>query len=157
MSKNYVLTKTTPNEVLFNLHPISNMGLTRRIYLTKSNPKVALPEDWALGVFQDEGVYAMYKQGYFTFDDNESIVKAAYENGVYFDEKLDFEPASVQRDSEILDALRKGNRAEIIALAEKYGNSLVQDVAIANLGELSQAVIKMLENILKVQLVVDGE
>lgn len=157
MSKNYVLTKTTPNEVLFNLHPVSNMGLTRRIYLTKNNPKVALPEDWALGVFQDEGVYTMYKNGYFTFDDNESIAKAAYENGVYFDDKLDFEPASIDRDKIILEALHKGNRTEILSLVDKYGNGLVQDVAIANLGDLSQAVIKMLENILKVQLVVDGE
>lgn len=157
MSKNYVLTKTTPNDVLFNLHPVSNMALTRKIYLTNLKPKVALPEDWALGIFQDEGIYEMYRKGYFTFDDNDGIVKAAFEAGVYFGETLDFEPSNENRVKEILAVLKEGNRSKILDAIEKYDASTVQDVAIANLGDLSQAVVKMLENILKVQLVVDGE
>ena len=68
--KYYTLIKVTPNDVLFDLHPISNIGLTRRIYLDKNKTKQPLPLDWALGVFQDDGVYSLYKQGAFTFDDN---------------------------------------------------------------------------------------
>lgn len=157
MSKNYILTKTTPNDILFNLHPVSNMALTRRIYLTNLKPKIALPEDWALGVFQDEGVYEMYRKGFFTFDDNESIVKAAFEAGVYFGDSLDFEPSTEDKVKNIVAVLKEGNRSKILEAIKQYDAATVQDVAIANLGELSQAVVKMLENILKVQLVVDGE
>lgn len=155
--KNYKLIKTSPNEVLIELHPISNMALTRRIHLTNKAPQCALPEDWALGIFQDSALYQMYKMGYITFDDNDSIVKAAYENGVYFGEALDFTPAKPNRSEEILTILKTGNRRNIENALTTYGAELIRDVAIANIGGLTQNVIAMLENLLNVQLIPDGE
>lgn len=155
--KNYKIIKVTPNEVLFDLHPVSNMGLTRRIHLTNAVSQYALPEDWALGIFQDDAVFKLYKQGAFTFDDNESIAKAAFENGVYFGETFDFTPASPKRSEEILTILKTGNRRNIEACIQKYGASEVRDVAMSQAGVLTQNVISMLENVLNIQLIADGD
>lgn len=149
---NYIIKKTTPNDVLFMLHPIDNPMMTKKIFLTKRQPQVALPEDWALGVFFDTEVYNMFRKGLFTFNDNDAIVKAAQEKGVYFDDHLDFTPASENDNKIILETLKRGNRSEIVGCIEKYTESKVKDVAIANVDTLSNGVVKMLESVFKVQL-----
>lgn len=153
--KYYTLIKVTSNDVLFNLHPISNISLTRRIFLNSGKVKQPLPLDWALGVFQDDGIYNLYKQGAFTFDDNEGIVKDAFAAGVYFDDKLDFTPAKPDDSNEIFATLKAGNRANILALIEEKGKQRVQDVAAVHVNELTQGVVRMLESILNVQLILD--
>ena len=157
MAQSYKIIKVTPNEVLFDLHPVSNMALTRRIHLTNQTPQYALPEDWALGIFQDSAVFNMYRKGVFTFDKNEEIAKAAYENGVYFGDTFDFEPAKPNRAEEILKVLKAGNRKNIQDAISTYGIEEVRDVTLANIGDLTQNVINMLEQILNMQLVVDKD
>lgn len=149
--KNYVLYKTTPMSVLFILHPYSNPGLQRRVYLTDQNPKVALPQDWALGVFQDEEVFRLFRNKCITFDNNEGITKAAFEAGVYFEE-LDFKPAEIDRSEKILATIKAGNHSKILKVIEEEGKDVVAQVAAKHLGELSTTIVKMLESALKVQL-----
>jgi hypothetical protein len=156
-NQNFTIIKTVPGTVLFSLHPISNPSLQRLIKLTAKNPKQALPVDWAMGVFADPGVYSLYESKAFTFDDNEGAVKTAFEKGVYFDDKLDFEPAPQDLTNVIFSILQGGNRAAILKSIEDYGNDLVKDVAIAKANDLTQSVIRMLENIFKIQLTIDGE
>lgn len=156
-NQNFTIIKTVPGTVLFSLRPISNPSLQRLIKLTAKNPKQALPVDWAMGVFADPGVYSLYENKAFTFDDNESAVKMAFEQGVYFDDKLDFEPAPQDLTNVIFSILQGGNRAAILKSIEDYGNDLVKDVAIAKANDLTQSVIRMLENIFKIQLTIDGE
>lgn len=153
--KYYTIIKVIPNNVLFDLHPLLNSQMTRHIFLTNSAPKQILPLEWALGVFQDPDVYNMYKKGYFTFDDNESIVKDAFEAGVYFGEELDFTPAKANQSGEILEILKAGNRANILKAIDNYGKDVVKDVAITYVDNLTQGVISMLENVLNTQLVLD--
>lgn len=155
--KNFVLVKTTPNDVLFRLHPIDNPSLTKKIHLTKAAPKVALPINWALGVFFSEEVYNMYRKGLFTFNDNEAIVKLAVEQGVYFDDTLDFIPAKPDDGKVIEDTLMKGNRANILNCIKTYGEDRVKEVAIAKVNTLPLTIVKMLENIFKVQLVMEED
>lgn len=154
-NKNYILIKVAPQDVLFDIHPISNAGLTRRIHLSAKNTKQALPRDWALGIFQDDGAFQMYKQGIFTFDDNDSIVKDAFEAGVYFDEALDFTPAKPDQNKEILEVLKEGNRMNIANLIKNRGADTVKDVAILNLKDLTQGVVSYLEDMLHTQFVID--
>ena len=156
-NQNFQIIKTVPGTVLFMVHPVSNPMLSRRILLTDQNPKQSLPLDWALGVFADSGAYALYKNKAFTFDHNEALVKAAFEAGVYFDDKLDFEPARVNRTDAIFATLKSGNRSSIMQIVEKEGVDAVKEVAIAKTNDLTTSVVKMLENILKIQLTVDGE
>jgi len=156
-NKYFILTKVTPHDVLFDLHPISNVGLTRRIFLNDKKTQQSLPLDWALGIFQDDGLYSMYKQGIFTFNDNDGIVKEAFAHGVYFDDKLDFVPAKPDDSMEILTALKAGNRANIMKMIDEKGKDKIRDIASLNVNDLSQGVVSMLENILNTQLVLDEQ
>ena len=151
---NYIITKTSPNDVLFTLHPLSNPSLSKVVHLTKRMPKQALPEDWALGVFFNSNLYNMYKKGLFTFDKNDELVKAAIANNVYFDEVLDFTPAKETIERDILTILKAGNRSNILKAIDKHGKDFVKDVAIANVSELTNAVTNMLEEMFKISLIV---
>lgn len=155
--KVFKIKKTTPGNVLFILHPISNPMLTKEIYLTDRRPFQFLPMDWALGIFMDDGNYRLYKKGMFTFENNDELVKAAYEAGVYFDEKLDFTPVKEDNDKEILAILKSGNRASIDKAIKDFGRDLIIKVAASNVDNISTGVVRMLESLLKVQLVIDNE
>ena len=155
--KNFTIIKTVPGTVLFSIHPISNPSLTRIIILSDKNPKQALPVDWAMGIFADPGLYTLYQDKKFTFDNNENAVKTAFEMGVYFDDKLDFTPAQPDRTDAIFATLSGGNRAAIMGIIESDGLDAVKNVAITRANELTTGVVKMLEQIFKIQLTVDGE
>lgn len=148
------IKKTRPGTVIFALTPVSNPNLTRVVSLTEHSPSVNLPIDWALGVFTDEALYGMYKQGYFSFDKNKELVKEAQRQGVFFDEVLDFVPAE-DHSAEILTILKKGMRSELEAAEKKFGKELVKDVAIDKLSELPVGIVNLLEQRYNIQLTID--
>jgi len=154
--KNFVLIKTTPGDVLFTISSISNPALKREIFLTKKHPQQPLPLDWALSIIADQSLYLMYKKGVFTFNDNESLAKIAYQQGYLFDEGFDFKPASVNDEKDILAALKMGTKSKIEAAIKDFGAEKVREVAVANLGGLTQNVIQVLEKTFNIQLVMDG-
>ena len=75
--KSFILKKTTAGEVFTYVSPMSNPTVSRVIHLTDRVPQQILPLDWALGFIIDQGNYSLYKKGYVTFDDNDSLAKAA--------------------------------------------------------------------------------
>ena len=154
--KVYKMKKVIPGDLLIMLHPLSNPMISREVFLTDRNPNQMLPLDWALGVFMDNGIYNMYKNGIFTFENNEALVKAAYEAGAYFDEALDFVPVKEDNSKIIFEILSSGNRAKIIKAIDDYGKESVLAVAIDKVESLSTGVVQLLESILKVQLTMDG-
>ena len=156
-TKVFKIKKTTPGNVLFILHPVSNPMLTKEVYLTDRRPFQFLPTDWALGIFMDDGNYRLYKKGMFTFENNDELVKAAYEAGVYFDEQLDFTPVKEDNEKEILAILKSGNRASIDKAIKDFGKEMIIKVAASNVDGLNTGIVRMLESLLKVQLVIDNE
>ena len=154
--KVYKMKKVIPGDLLIILHPLSNPMISREVFLTDRNPNQMLPLDWALGVFMDNGIYNMYKNGIFTFENNEALVKAAYEAGAYFDEALDFVPVKEDNSKIIIEILSSGNRAKIIKAIDDYGKESVLAVAVDKVESLSTGVVQLLESILKVQLTIDG-
>ena len=155
--KIFKLQKTVPGNVLFTLHPVSNPALAKEIYLTNRQPSVMLPADWALGVFASDGLYTMYQKGVFTFDNNKALAKLAYDQSLFFSEDLDFTPIDSNNVEIIKNILKTGNRKAIEDAIEKYTKERVKEVAISCVKELSMGVVNMLEGIVHVQLVVDGE
>ena len=155
--KTFTIKKTVPGSVLFTLSPISNQTLKKEIYLTSRMPQQVLPLDWALGIFLDNSIYSLYKQGVFTFNDNEGVVKAAIEAGVYFDESLDFTRVKEDITPKILKVLKSGVRADIIKVIKEYGDDLVKNVVIQHANDLTTGVISMLENHWHIQLTMDGD
>lgn len=156
VQKVFKIRKVIPGDVLFIIHPMSNMDLSKTIVLTDRNPVKALPLDWALGIFLDTGNYNLYKQGVFTFEDNDEMVRLAYESGAYFDDKLDFKPAKQDNEKAILAVLMAGNRAAIEKCIKDHGEAIVKQIAIMHVDELSNGVTRMLESMFKIQLLIDG-
>ena len=156
-AKTFTIIKTVPSTVLFYLSPISNQSLRKEIYLTNQMPRQSLPLDWALGIFLDNSLYKMYKDGVFTFSDNKGIIEAAKEAGVFFDEELDFTPVKEDNTNKILAVLKSGVRADILKTIKESGDELVKDVVIKNINDLTTGVITMLENYWHIQLTMDGQ
>ena len=142
--KVYKMKKVIPGDLLIILHPLSNPMISREVFLTDRNPNQMLPLDWALGVFMDNGIYNMYKNGIFTFENNEALVKAAYEAGAYFDEALDFVPVKEDNSKIIFEILSSGNRAKIIKAIDDYGKESVLAVAVDKVESLSTGVVQLL-------------
>ena len=154
--KTFTIKKIIPGTVLFTLSPLSNQSLKKEVYLTSRMPQQVLPLDWALGIFLDNTLYNMYKNGVFTFNDNNGVVQAAREAGVYFDETLDFVPAAEDNTLKIVKVLKGGVRADIMKAIKDYGDDLVKSVVIQNANDLTTGVISMLENHWNIQLTLDG-
>ena len=59
MSENkfFKIIKTTPNQVMFILHSISNPSLSKLVRLTDRIPEQTVPADWALDLFLNEENY----------------------------------------------------------------------------------------------------
>jgi hypothetical protein len=143
----YTIIKTTPGNVLFFLSPLDNPGLRKEIYLTDRHPRQAVPQNFALDVFYDSGVFSLYKSGKFTFDKNDEIKKVAIENGTYFETDYDkFVPAVATKEQDILRILKSGRRVDITSTIKQYGKEEVTAVAFSHRGELTDAVIHMLES-----------
>lgn len=156
MENYYVITKTKPGNVYFELHPISNADLKRMIKLTDKMPSTRLPKDWALGIFLDGEVFSLYKKGYISFGDKSSeIKKAAIDEGVYFgtEEELAVINAT-DKTKEILDALKNSKRSAIIDFINKDPQTVAL-IAREHLEELSTGVVGLVEEKLKVQIKVD--
>lgn len=153
-NKSFILKKTCAGEVFAIISPMSNPTVTRTINLTDHTPQQVLPADWALGFVMDQGNYSLYKKGYVTFDDNDGLAKLAVESGVWFD-SFDFKPAAEDQSNKILEVLKTGNRSAIQKAVNDYGHDIVAEVASHNVDQLTTAVVSMLENLLKTQLVID--
>ena len=143
----FTIIKSTPDNVLFSLSPVDNPSIKREIYLTERHPKQAVPEAFALDVFYDTGVFSLYKSGKITFDRNDEIKKIAIDSGTYFETDYDkFVPASATKEQDIEKVLKAGRRSDIVNAIKTYGKEEVTGVAMSHRGELTDAVIHMLEN-----------
>lgn len=159
MSENkfFKIIKTTPNQVMFILHSISNPSLNKLVRLTDRIPEQTVPVDWALDLFLNEENYQLFKKGCITVNDVEALKAAAIEAGVYFGDELDFTPAKVNDTKQILETVKTGNRSKILKAIEQYGEDKVKTVVMSNAKDLTSGVIQMLEGIFKIQLTMDIE
>lgn len=149
----FTIIKTTPGNVMIKLHAIDNPGFSRLVYLTNRAPRQVLPVNFALDVFADPGNFATYKQGLFTFDDNEAIKQIAIERSYYFDSDYDkLVPAKITQEEDINNIIKSGVRSKVIEACSKYGGELVKQTAINHVSEYTMSVIKMCEDIWHIQL-----
>jgi len=140
----FVITKTVPGTVIFDLSPITNTEQHRIIKLTEKMPSTRLPKDWALGVFLKVEVFDMYKKGIFTFDNPDEVTKLAIEEQVYFGDKLEFTPRSKDYLDKILTVLKQAQKNQILEYLAK-DRDLVLSIAQEHLDELSNGTISLIE------------
>lgn len=159
--KIYRITKNIPSDLLLAISPLSNREITKTIYLTRKMPTANIPLDWILGIFLDDGLYSMYKKGYFSFDNDAEIIAAAKEANVFFDEDdlklvINKKPEEKDFSKAILTTLKAGFRPKIEELFDKYDKEMVVSVASMNANQLPYAVIQMIEQKYGIQLIADN-
>lgn len=154
----FILEKCNLGDVFFYLHPLSNASLTKSVYLTSRLPRISLSKDWALGVFLDNGIYSMLKQGIIAFKNQEAAFQAAQEAGVLFDAEI-AELKDVQKIdyNSILTTLKSGVRSSIVELEKKYGREVVKSTAVKYLNDIPQGVVTLLEKMWNIQLTINQE
>lgn len=159
MNKDYfILTKTIPGQIYFDLSPIDNSDQHRVIKLTNEAPTARLPKNWALGVFLNPTAFKMFEKGLFTFNELDTVMQLAQDEQVYFGEELDFAPAPLSIEKDILEALLSGKKDQINAfMTTSTDKQRVLTVANDNIQQLTKGVISFLEKELGVQLVIDDE
>ena len=100
----------------------------------------------------------MFEKGLFTFNDLDTVLQLAQDEQVYFGEELDFAPAPLSIEKDILDALLSGKKDQINAfMTTSTDKQRVLTVANDNIQQLTKGVISFLEKELGVQLVIDDE
>lgn len=152
----YKVIKTGPGNVLFIISPVDNPNIRKEVYLTNRHPQQTLPLNYALDVFLDDGLFNLYQEGYFTFDDPEGLKAEAVAEGYYFDNGKELKPAKPTQENDILAILKKGVRSEILQACNQYGGDIVRNTATEHIGELTQSVVQMLEKLWNVQFTIEG-
>ena len=117
-------------------------------------PKVRVPRQFALGIFNNGTLTRMYEQGYFSVEPAAQFNKEV--EAIYYpvEERVD-----IVDDAAILQALTKGDRVKIknIISSGDVNRQKVVFLARENIGSLSTSMVRDLEKILAVELIVENE
>lgn len=115
--KNYTFVKNVKGGLSITLDSW-NMQLPRRVFTLRHNiEQIAIPEDYALGLFVSSGALDMYKNGYFTIADFKSLKEKAKDIGLFVEQ----EPNYVVSVKDI-DKMVKGNDEKAIDKLIGRGN-----------------------------------
>ena len=152
------IIKTCPGNLVVTItNPFTR--ISQRLEFDSAQNEQILPLEWAAFVYADSasGAYKMYKDGYFTFDNPDTVKKAAEDGGVLIG-NVDFTPTSSTYTKDILLALTKCDKAAIDGYIKnpKGANDVVR-IANEHQAELTKATIDYLEKQLHVSLTVADE
>lgn len=115
--KNYTFVKNVKGGLSIALDSW-NMQLPRRVFTLRHNiEQIAIPEDYALGLFVSSEALDMYKNGYFTITDFKSLKEKAKDIGLFVEQ----EPNYVVSVKDI-DKMVKGNDEKAIDKLIGRGN-----------------------------------
>jgi hypothetical protein len=151
------IIKTCPGNLIITIvNPMTRLAQRLEFMSGKNEQLVSL--EWASYIYSDSssGVYKMYKDGYFTFDNPEAVKKAAAEAGILMGD-VDFVPVPASYVDDILVVLKKGDKKAIdgYITTQKGADDVIQ-IANEHIGELTKSTIDYLEKQLHVSLTVDG-
>jgi hypothetical protein len=156
-SKYVKIIKTCPGNLIIRIvNPMTRLEQRLEFMSGKNEQLISL--EWASYVYSDSssGVYKMFRDGYFTFDDPELVAKTAKENGILMGD-VDFTPNSPSYVDDILVVLKKGDKTAIDGyLTSPKGADDVIQIANSHIGELTKSTISYLEEKCKISLEVDG-
>lgn len=163
-TKMVVIQKLAQGKLLLEFQNALTYSDLRTIAIGPVADTYRIPLGFAVSMFQIEGTYSLYKQGYFTFlnkEDKELVFQFARELQIYFGEgdsgkKAHYEqPIKLYTEAEIRQFVQLGRTKTIKEILE-YDNpaqigllaSAVQD----NYGKVTNEVIQLIEEKLGVSL-----
>ena len=142
--RNYTFVKNVKGGLSFTLDSW-NMQLPQRTFTIRHNiEQIAIPEDYALGLFISSSALDMYKQGYFVITDFKELKNKASELGLFADEEV----KGVVSVKEIEKMVKANNERALDKLIET-GSKVELDnlfiIARENFGTLTSGVISKIE------------
>lgn len=150
--KQFVLVKNCVGSITVVLEAHDFAVPARRIRLKHNQEKAYIMTRHALGVFVTPDALQQMEDGYFTFENLDTLIKMAEEKGYYVPDSIKEPQVSIK---EIADILREGNEAKVKKLVESLNSKLVNDITSAGRDlypRLNQITISILEDALKTSL-----
>lgn len=148
----YDIVKTCKGNLSLVLPAFDLSSQPRAVYIPHNIQKVRIPRVFALGVFTDNTLEKMYKEGYFKIEPAKQFEAEVAEIFYPVENKV-----SAITDAEILTMLKQGNRKAIRELID--GNDVNRDnttiLAREHIDELPVSMVKDLNVILGVELEVE--
>ena len=150
----YDIVKTCRGGLSLSLPAFDASLPNRNISLDYNATKIRVMRTFALGIFTDPVLERMYKEGYFRVEPEKAFEQEVEEIFYPIEGK-----ENSYSDQEILAYLQKGNRVKIKEIVAESPVSREQVITLAseNIDSLSQSMIKDLEEILRVELIIDEE
>lgn len=137
--KNYTFVKNVKGGLTITLDSWNMQLPTRNFNLIGNVRQIAIPEDYALGLFVTDGALSMMKSGYFTVANFTELQKKAREIGLFADEEVencysieDIEKILVKQNSKkVEEIIARNKRVEIdnlITLAREHIEELPSNI-----------------------------
>lgn len=86
--KNYTFVKNVKGGLTIRLDSWNMQLPTRSFSLVGNVNQIAIPEEYALGLFVSDSALSMFKNGYFTINNLNELQKTAREIGLFADAEL---------------------------------------------------------------------
>ena len=142
--KNYSFVKNVKGGLSFTLDSW-NMQLPRRTFTMAHNiAQIAIPEDYALGLFISSTALSMFEKGYFTIKDFKELKAKASEYGLF----ADVEPRRILTSADI-EKILKSNNVKALDDLITYGTKVEIDnlivIARENFDALNSNIITKIE------------
>lgn len=87
--KNYTFVKNVKGGLTITLNSWNMQLPTRNFTMSGNVEQLAIPEDYALGLFISDGALNMFQEGYFTIGNLKELQAKARELGLFADNEVD--------------------------------------------------------------------
>jgi hypothetical protein len=127
--KNFTMVKNCPGSLVVNLFIQDFTAPERKIRFSWDQEYQYIPTKWALGVFVTDSALKQLKEGYFTFENLDLLIKLADEEGYYVPESIRENKTPTLK--EIKRVLLTNNKKEVQNLMQNASNKVVADLIIS--------------------------
>lgn len=137
--KNYTFVKNVKGGLTITLDSWNMQLPTRDFNLVGNVSQIAIPEDYALGLFVSDGALTMLESGYFTVVNFNDLRKKAKEIGLFADRVIDkcYTVAEIenfilkQNSSKITEIIKRNRKVEfdnLVVLAREHFDKLPSNI-----------------------------
>ena len=149
----YDIVKNCKGSLALNLPAYDMTSQPRVVEIPYNVKKVRVPRTFALGIFTDGTLEAMYKNGKFKVEPEKQFESEVAEIFYPVEEKV-----KIVEEEAIVDMLKKGNRVGIKKLLESDSANRDNVIILAreHIGEIPVSMVDDLNTILQVELQIDN-
>lgn len=153
--KTIFFKKLIDGGVLLNLRDSDGVLPDKWFNMDHKTPRIGVPLNYALSIFQDQTLESMLKSNYFEIENLQDLIGVAEEKTVISlaPEQLEEMIAPKRTPELILGIIKGGNEAKMKELFESADKQRAFDLAVTHASELSMSTINKVESILGMAII----